>query len=160
MEDINGKIADILNDPASMDAIKSMAESIMGGGDDISSSPLSQSDLLKSISSIGGSSEDTSDRKSAKKETALSKKGGGIPDISGLLGSMSPDQLGGIMKIMTAINSGKNDDRTTLLMALRPHLSAKRQERLDRAVKLMKIASLMPLISESGLFSKDGLFRL
>lgn len=87
-----------------------------------------------------------------KSEPRQSEKSGGGFDPSSLMSGMTPDQLSGMMKIMSALNSNKDDDRTALLMALRPHLSAKRQMRLDRAVKLLKIAKIMPAVTESGLF--------
>lgn len=73
-------------------------------------------------------------------------------DPASLMGGMSPDQLNGMMRIMSALNSNKGDDRTALLMALRPHLSSKRQLRLDHAVKLLKLAKIMPVVTESGIF--------
>ncbi len=73
-------------------------------------------------------------------------------DMSSLIGELSPEQLSGMMRIVSALNSNKSDDRTALLMALRPHLSSKRQKKLDSAVKLLKLAKIMPAVSESGLF--------
>ncbi len=74
------------------------------------------------------------------------------PDISSFIGDMSPDQISGLMKIMSALNSNSSDDRTMLLTALRPHLSSKRQQKLDSAVKLLKLAKIMPAVTESGIF--------
>ena len=73
-------------------------------------------------------------------------------DVSNLMGDLSPEQLNGIMRIMSALNNNKSDDRTALLMALRPHLSSKRQQKLDSAVKLLKFTKIMPAITESGIF--------
>ena len=68
------------------------------------------------------------------------------------LPSFAPDQLASIMSVMSALNKSGDDARTRLLLALKPHLSEKRRERVDRAIKLMKLISIMPLITESGLF--------
>ena len=62
----------------------------------------------------------------------------------------SPDML----KIMSLINRFKNTGETEnqrLLMALKPHLSAERQKKVEVAVKILKIIELMPVLSESGL---------
>ena len=123
MNDLTDKITSMLNDPESMETIRNIAASFMGENDD-----------------------------APKSEPRQSEKSGGGFDPSSLMSGMTPDQLSGMMKIMTALNSNKDDDRTALLMALRPHLSAKRQMRLDRAVKLLKIAKIMPAVTESGLF--------
>ncbi|MEE1185994.1 MAG: hypothetical protein UHN02_01240 [Acutalibacteraceae bacterium] len=66
---------------------------------------------------------------------------------------IDPAQLAGIVKVLKTFNSNNKDDRTNLLLALRPHLSPPRQEKLDRAIKLMKLYSMLPLIQQSGLFN-------
>ena len=57
-----------------------------------------------------------------------------------------------IMGIMSALSDNKIDERSKLLLALKPHLSEKRQQRVDKAVKLLKLASLIPIVKEQGLF--------
>lgn len=123
MEDLSTKLTQLLNDPEGMKQLQSMAQGLMGeGGLDLSA-------LMPQV-----------------QEKPV------MPDISGLMGGVSPDQMGMMMKLMSAFNSTKEDDRTRLLMALRPHLTDKRQQRVDQAVKLLKLASVLPLISESGIF--------
>ena len=123
MEDLSTKLTQLLNDPEGMMQLQSMAQGLMGeGGLDLSALMPQQQE--KPV----------------------------MPDISGLMGGISPDQMGMMMKLMSAFNSTKEDDRTRLLMALRPHLTDKRQQRVDQAVKLLKLASVLPLISESGIF--------
>ena len=123
MEDLSTKLTQLLNDPEGMKQLQSMAQGLMGeGGLDLSA-------LMPQV-----------------QEKPV------MPDVSGLMGGVSPDQMGMMMKLMSAFNSTKEDDRTRLLMALRPHLTDKRQQRVDQAVKLLKLASVLPLISESGIF--------
>ena len=123
MEDLSTKLTQLLNDPEGMKQLQSMAQGLMGeGGLDLSA--LIPQEQEKPV----------------------------MPDISGLMGGVSPDQMSMMMKLMSAFNSTKEDDRTRLLMALRPHLTDKRQQRVDQAVKLLKLASVLPLISESGIF--------
>ncbi len=119
MDDLTQKITSILNDPDSLETIKSIADSLMSGKDEASvDNRTSEADF----------------------------------DLSQMLGAISSDQMGGIMRVMSAMNSSNGDDRTALLLALKPHLSRRRQERVDKAVKLLKFAAIMPLVSESGLF--------
>lgn len=68
-----------------------------------------------------------------------------MPDISALM------KIGGLLK-----QTGQ-DERVDLLLALKPHLSERRRERVDRAVKLLKLYSLIPVLSESGLM--EGLLK-
>ena len=117
MEDITEKLTQLLNDPAGMAQIRSMAEGLLGGA------PASQTPPPAPLGELGG-----------------------------LMDGIDPTQIASLMKVARALGGIKEDDRTRLLVALRPHLSAKRQARLDQAVKLLKLASVLPMIGESGLF--------
>ena len=43
---------------------------------------------------------------------------------------------------------GKEDDTTALFHALRPHLQAERQKKLDEAGQMLRMMKLLPLLSE------------
>ncbi len=124
MNDITDKLAAILDDPASMETIKAMAGNLLGGQ---------------------GVEQAAAANKNAQNE---SKSDG----LNEMLSAVSPEQMGSMLRVLKAFNSTASDDRTKLLLALRPHLSPPRRERLDKAVKLMKLVTVMPALSESGLF--------
>lgn len=58
--------------------------------------------------------------------------------------------LTGILKKMKG--GGTNDPRINLLQALRPNLSAERRERVDGAIKILKLIELAPMLKDMGLF--------
>ncbi len=60
--------------------------------------------------------------------------------------------IGAIAKILKALNSNVCDDRAALLNALKPHLCEKRRQRVDKAVKMLRLVSLLPLLREQGIF--------
>ena len=124
MNDITDKLAAILDDPASMETIKAMAGNLLGGQ---------------------GGEQAAAASRNAQNE---SKNDG----LNEMLSAVSPEQMGSMLRVLKAFNSTASDDRTKLLLALRPHLSPPRRERLDKAVKLMKLVTVMPALSESGLF--------
>lgn len=99
---------------------------------------LSDPDALENIrnmaGSLFGSAPDTQD------ELA---KGGTMPDID----------MGKLVGVLSQLKNSGEDNRTRLLLALRPHLSARRQERVDRAVKILKILDMLPLLQESGVLN-------
>ena len=66
--------------------------------------------------------------------------------------SLSPGEMQKIMRLVGAFKNTGEDDRTRLLLSLKPHLSESRRQRVDQAVQLLKMISLLPLIQESGLF--------
>lgn len=76
----------------------------------------------------------------ASQPSADSSPDNATPDITKLL------------PIISKINSTADDSRVTLLKALRPHLSAARQKRLDTAVKLLRAAQFLPLLQSLDIF--------
>ncbi len=129
MDDIVAQLSSFIESKDGMDTIKNLASSLMSSDGDISST-------LSSLISGGA-------------ESVLSPpKNEETVDLM----PFSPDQLVSIMHIMSAFNNSGDDSRTRLLLALKPNLSEKRRERVDRAIKLMKLMAVIPALSESGLF--------
>lgn len=59
-----------------------------------------------------------------------------------------------VMSLISRLKKGQGDnDKTRLLLALRPHLAAERQKKVDTAVKMLKLLDLAPMLKELGLFS-------
>ena len=84
-------------------------------------------------------------------QAAQSLFGSGMAN-SPVLDSKLPDiDIGKIMGIMSKLSSMGEDKRAGLLLALKPHLSEKRQARVDTAVKLLKLISLAPLLKDQGI---------
>lgn len=75
-------------------------------------------------------------------------------DAGSIFGDMDidPSQIGKIMSVMSKLKSNRDDDRSRLLLALKPHLSPPRREKVDTAVKLLKLIDLLPLLKDSGIF--------
>ncbi len=59
--------------------------------------------------------------------------------------------IGKMMGLMSVFKNQKQDHRSELLLALKPHLSEHRREKVDQAVKLLKIIALLPVLREQGL---------
>lgn len=129
MDDIVAQLSSFIESKDGMDTIKNLASSLMTSDGDISST-------LSSL--ISGGAESVLSPPKKEETTDL------MP--------FSPDQLVSIMHIMSAFNNSGDDSRTRLLLALKPNLSEKRRERVDRAIKLMKLMAVIPALSESGLF--------
>ncbi len=68
--------------------------------------------------------------------------GGRLPDLTALT-KLAP--------LMGSLN--KDTDDTRLLQALRPYLHGEREQRLDEAVRLLRMLQLLPLLQNSGLGS-------
>lgn len=90
---------------------------------------------------LGGS--DDHDEKADKKDDPL----------GGLLSGVSPKELNALVRVSKALKSSQHDDRSRLLLALRPHLhSEERKNRVDQAVNILRLISILPVIKEQGLF--------
>jgi len=61
----------------------------------------------------------------------------------GAAGNMfTPEMLARLSSMMQRMNC--RDPRTDLIMALKPHLSRRRQQRADQAAQMMKMFALLP----------------
>ena len=56
-----------------------------------------------------------------------------------------------MMSILAGLQSREADNRTKLLLALKPNLSGKRREKVDSAIKLLKLIEALPLLKEAGI---------
>lgn len=61
--------------------------------------------------------------------------------------------FGKLMNVMGKLKTNKNDERSRLLLALKPHLSDKRQEKVDKAIKILRLLDMLPLLQDSGLLN-------
>lgn len=77
------------------------------------------------------------------------EKSGPLPDISSLLSGA--ENIGSIMKVMSLLKNKEQDKRVGLLLALKPHLSTERGKKVDKAISILKVASLIPVLKEEGI---------
>lgn len=56
-----------------------------------------------------------------------------------------------VMEIIELLKKTGNDDRSKLLIALKPHLSPERQARIDTAVKILNIVNIAPALKDQGI---------
>lgn len=117
MDDISQKLAELLNDPDSINRVREMAETILGSNDTNKDNTAPCSDFNSSVGS-----------------------------------DIDPATLGKIMSVVSRLKSDRDDSRTKLLLALKPHLSSTRREKVDTALKLLKLFDLLPLLKDSGMF--------
>ncbi len=113
MDDLNQKLAQILNDPESMNRVREMAESIL-----------------------------SKDNKKSESEDET------------LFGKLDGSELTGIMSLVSKLNQSHDDARTNLLAALKPHLSEPKREKVDTAIKILRLLDLLPLLKESGVLGQ------
>ena len=65
--------------------------------------------------------------------------------------NLMPDiDIGKVMSVLGRLKNTGTDERTRLLLALKPHLSERRRDRVDRAIKILKLLDMLPLLQDSG----------
>jgi hypothetical protein len=77
--------------------------------------------------------------------------GGGF-DFGSFFDKIDFDMLMKAGEIFSRYNSP--DKNTELLRALKPHMRDENKEKIDTAIKIVKITALLPFLRESGLFDK------
>lgn len=143
MDDLSGKINELLSNPAALAQIQSLAASLGLGGSGESGG---------NGGGTGGSSQGGAP--SADGESGL------LSALSGLLGQQKePSAAAGgelaqsLLRMAPLLGSLREETPgTQLLRALRPLLSPARQERLDQAIRLLQLTRVLPLLKSSGLF--------
>jgi len=94
------------------------------------------------FSQIGGEGE-------AQQAGDAPPSSGGFEGFGGAFGAgtFTPELLAQLTKIMGSMNT--RDPRTDLILALRPHLSRRRQKRAEQAVQMMKMLDLLPALQNT-----------
>lgn len=128
MEDIAERISSLLNSPNALEQLQTVAKNLLG------------------------ESQDSAQTKQKSSENSNNINQFSIPE--GLLDNIGNMQ--GIIRIMGLLQNKKEDKRTSLLLALKPHLSTERAARVDRAVSFLRIAEVLPILREEGLFDSLG----
>lgn len=101
------------------------------------SDPESMHDLAELAAMLRQSGEDADGADGA--ESAESAEDAGMPDLTKLLA------------IGQALTAAQQDENTALLLALKPHLSAERQVRVGRAVRMLQLWNAVSVLRENGM---------
>lgn len=151
MDDLSGKINELLSDPESMEKIKNLASMFSaqaGTNNNSNSQSQDQSNnnynpLIDAFSNLAGNSN-------ANYQNPQNNN----PNQFGNSDDSFNIDPATIMKIAGAMRSMNGPDpRVDLLRALKENLSDKRQKKVDDAIKVMRLLSLMPLLQEQGIFN-------
>ncbi len=120
MDDISQKLNEILASPEKLSQVMQVAGELMGSASTPPQSPPSPA----------------AEEAPASPQPAV--PAGGSGDLLSALGGLDPKLLSGMMNVLGAL--GKDDSKTSLLRALKPHLGSERAERVDRAVQILRIS--------------------
>lgn len=154
MDDLAGKINEILNDPQAMQQMSALA-SMLGAQKEAGEQqghttqesqtqsaqavPVGGLDQLGALSNLGNLS-------------ALSSLLGGQQNQQTPQNPLNGELMQTIVKIMPLLSQFQEEDANTrLLMSLRPLLGPERRRKLDEAAKMMKMFRLLPMLKSQGI---------
>lgn len=122
MDDLMGKIQEVLSDPESMQQLSELAAMFRSSGGEASEDAQAQPEPPQDAPSAAAPENPFGDFDFSK-----------LMQLQGLFGSL------------------QNDKNAELLLALRPHVCEERQVKIDRAVKLLKLYAMWTMLRESGM---------
>lgn len=117
-------------------------DDLFGKMQSVLSDPESMQQLQELAALMGDSNEESDD----KGQTAQQEKSSA---------DMGFD-IGKLIELSSMMNSTKNDEDAALLLALKPHLKEERQQKVDKAVKLLKMLNIWKTLKDTGIL-KDFL---
>lgn len=130
MSELEDKINGILGDPAQIEKIAGLAKSLMGGSD-------SGIDHAEKTKSAGGGLD------------SLMQSLGGSDSV------IDPAMLARLSRAFSS-GAGEKKQERALLEAMKPYLSEKRRSKMDKAIKLARLASIARIaMGEMGGDSSD-----
>ncbi|MCL2546061.1 MAG: hypothetical protein FWE06_02545 [Oscillospiraceae bacterium] len=135
--DIESKISAMLNDPAGMEKIMAMAQSLgLGGNKD---EPKKEENVIENAMPAIVNSL-----------TPMGDAG----NLMRMVANMDPGILNGMSRILSEY-SKPEDHRTRLIHALKPYMHESRHGQMDRAVRMIKLAATAKIAMET--FGSGGL---
>ena len=133
MDDLAGKLNQILNSPEGMEQMKRLA-SMLGQSNPAPSSAASSAGGLENLlSGLMGSTGGT--------QPPAPPEVGPEPDILNLVTRLAP--------LLSSFR--EEDNNTRLLAALRPLLGESRRKKLDEASQMLRMLKLLPLLKGQGI---------
>ena len=168
MDDLSGKIQNILSDEESMKQISELAAMLgLGGNPDGSGSDAGAGTGFGSGGGSFGANESAQQSPGGMNQFSGAGTSQGVgnaiaqllgsgnqsqsapPDAGDIFGGLDIAKLAGLAASLKS--SGSDDQNIRFILALRPLLSAKKQARADSAIKILRLLNLLPLIKASGI---------
>ena len=176
MDDLAGKIGEILSNPGAMEHIKSLAGMLGSQAQEAAGDAPPASSAANAPAASAGQGLDLSALSSmlgslgnAAPAPPAGPTGGGsglgaLSSLGSLLGGSGANNSGINGDLLSmAVKMGpilgalrQEDDSTRLLRALRPMLRPARQKKLDEALKLLQLLRALPLLKQSGILGSLG----
>lgn len=108
------------------------------------SSPEGMAKIQSAMAALSGGQESPTPAPAQPVQSAPPRDSG-LPDMAALTR---------LLPLLSGM--GQDNEDTRLLQALRPYLHGPREQRLDEAVRLLRLVKLLPLLQEQGILTGTG----
>ena len=114
-----------------------------------------QEDLLAKLFEQLLEAEDNKSKHNENTENTENSENPQNDSSNDIFGNIDLEAIMKLGEMLSAMNSA-SDKNTQLLLALKPHLRPENRQKVDNALRLIKIINILPLLKESGIL--NGLF--
>lgn len=149
MAELEDKLNSILGNPAAMEQIMSLAQSLSGGESQQSGHGGQLQEDERHQSAFGTEAQDTFTALEPQSyEDKPASPGGGDVDLFSMLGNIDPRMIQMGMRLMNEYQSG-NGKNAAFLEALRPFVKERRYAKLDRAIQIARLSRIIRILFDS-----------
>ena len=104
--------------------------------------PDAMSQIMALAQSLGSGSPAPEEQVPPPPPPAPSSPSASVPDLSSLLTALDPQTVQSGMQLIAEFSRGE-DQRTALLLALKPFLKEDRRDKIDRAVQIAQLSRIL-----------------
>lgn len=150
MDDLTGKLNEILKNPQAMEQVSALAGMLGLGGEN--NAPAGTSNPPAPASNAGPSPAGGAGNLLGNLGSLGNLGGLGSLLGGGGLGGTNGELLQAMGKVLPLLNRfQQEDDNTRFLHALRPLLGEERRRKLDESIRIMQMLRLLPLLKNEGI---------
>ncbi|MBQ9459503.1 MAG: hypothetical protein IJU66_06170 [Oscillospiraceae bacterium] len=115
----------------------------------ILSDPDAMAQIVSLAQSISGNQGEPADEKPPPQGERSAPSGSAQDPLGAMLGGLDPELTRRLVPLLAQLNRTESSETTALLLALRPFLSEKRREKVERAAQLARLIHLGKLFFTS-----------
>ena len=114
---------------------------------------LSDEESMKQLNELAQMFSSSDEKSENNKNSNIDNNSGENLNMASLSNDMLGFDISKFMQIQQIMSKTQNDKNADLLLALKPLLKKERQERVDKAVKILRLLAVWSILRESGLLN-------
>jgi hypothetical protein len=112
------------------------------------------SNIMAMLSNLQNANQNSAGNQSGPDMAAISNMLANLNNNNSENTAMPGIDMNTVLKLQQVFQSiNVNDKNTQLLLALKPHFSERRRQKVDQAISMMRLMAMLPALKESGIFA-------